>query len=74
MPNCWSIASVWENTDTITFYSMKELWRHFMDWYGNFRAKESKYSHVNERLAFAFVPFVIVAFFVFFFVLFALYG
>ena len=45
-----------------------------MDWYGNYRAKESKYSYVNERLAFAFVPFVIVAFFVVFFVLFALYG
>ena len=53
---------------------LKEQWRLLMDWYGNYRAKESKYSYVNERLAFAFVPFVIVAFFVVFFVLFALYG
>jgi len=57
---------------------LKEQWRLFMDWYGDYRVKNEPPGwgewYPSKYKAAAFVPFVIVAFFVFIFVLFALYG
>lgn len=50
------------------------LWQNFMDWYEDHAVKESPYSGINQYLANAFLPLVIVAFFTFFFTLFYFYG
>jgi hypothetical protein len=54
--------------------SLLGLWQNFMDWYGDHAAKESSWIDINEYLANAFLPLVIIAFFIFFFTLFYFYG
>lgn len=50
-----------------------EKWHHLMDWYGDYQSRYYAY-YEGRYLSLAFLPLVIIAFFVFFFVLFALYG
>ncbi len=57
---------------------LREKWQHFMDWYGNYLI-ENEPSTWLERFpskykSLVFLPFVIAAFFVFFFVIYTLYG
>jgi hypothetical protein len=62
---------------------LSELWRSFMDWYGNYHVTNEEpfdffgifwERYPSKYKAYAFLPFVIVAFFIFFFTLFYFYG
>jgi len=54
---------------------LREKWRHFWDYYENStKDQDIGYQFAKFLGGRLFLPFVIVAFFVFFFVLFALYG